>query len=82
MPNAEKRSEIFSRLTKVFRDVFDDDSLELTETMSAEDIPDWDSLTHISLCVAVEREFNIKLNAAEIASFSNVGKLADMLSAK
>lgn len=72
---ADKREEVAARVTSVFRDVFDDDTLEITDETSAADILDWDSLMHINLCVALEREFKIKLNAVEIAALSNVGQL-------
>lgn len=82
MADNERREAIFGRLTKIFRHVFNDDSMVLTETTSAEDVPEWDSLMHVTLCVAVEREFRIRLNAIEIASLSNVGKLVDTLMEK
>ena len=51
------REEVFERLNKVFRDVFDDDDITVTETTTSADIDDWDSLEHINLVAAVEQEF-------------------------
>lgn len=72
------RSEIKARLNTIFKDVFDDD-IEIKEDMTAEDIEDWDSLNHITLMVAVEKEFNVQLKADEIGRLSGVGELIDIL---
>ena len=82
MTNEQKRSDILQRLAGIFRTVFDDDGIELSESTSALDIPDWDSLSHVTLCVTIERAFNVKLNAAEIARFGNVGDLVTLLAGK
>ncbi|MDO8607475.1 MAG: acyl carrier protein [Phaeospirillum sp.] len=74
------RAEIGKRLLLVFRDVFDDDSLEIFDAMTAEDLDEWDSVSHISLVLAVEREFGVSLNATEIGALANVGAMTDLLS--
>ena len=79
MTDESKRAEALKRLTQVFREVFDNDMLVITESTSADDIPDWDSLMQITLCVAAEREFNTRLNAAEIARLANVGSWINLL---
>ena len=53
-------NEIFARLNEVFRDVFDDDSIVVKPATTADDIEDWDSLEHITLISAVEKEFGMK----------------------
>ena len=58
--------EIFARLNKVFQEVFDDPSIRLTPQTTADDIEDWDSLEHITLISAVEREFHMKFKMKEI----------------
>lgn len=73
---------ILERLTEVFRDVFDDDAIVLNDGTSAADIPDWDSLTHVTLCVSVEKAFDTRLNAAEIGRLTNVGQLVMLLKRK
>ena len=67
---------IYTRLNKVFRDVFDDDSINVTPKTTAKDIEDWDSLEHITLISAVEREFKMKFKMGEISSMKNVGEMA------
>lgn len=68
--------EVFDRLNRVFRDVFDDDTIRVTPNTTADDIEDWDSLEHITLISAVEREFRMKFKMGEISSMKNVGEMA------
>ncbi len=75
----DTRLEIKTRLNRVFRDVFDDDSITIFDAMAAKDIPEWDSLMHIILVVAVEKEFTIRLNAAQVGQLKNVGEMLDLL---
>ena len=73
------REEIFERLDEVFREVFDDETIHVTDTTTANDIEDWDSLEHINLVVAIENEFNIKFNMGEVTSLKNVGEMVDII---
>ena len=70
---------IYTRLNKVFRDVFDDDSITVNPKTTANDIEDWDSLEHITLISAVEREFKMKFKMGEISSMKNVGEMASII---
>lgn len=72
-------SEIYSRLTEVFRDVFDLDDLEVHPELSAADVEEWDSLNHIRLVVAIEKEFQIKISSAKVARLANVGALVALI---
>ncbi len=56
--------------------------LALKREMTASDLEDWDSLTHINLIVAAEKEFKVKFTTAEVAKLSNVGDLIDTISKK
>ncbi len=73
---------IYARLNKVFRDVFDDDSITVTPKTTANDIEDWDSLEHITLIAAVEKEFKMKFKMGEISSMKNVGEMAGIVAAR
>ena len=75
-------NDILDRITTVLVDVFDDDDLVATETLSADDVPGWDSLTHVRFILSVEREFAVRFSASEIATFANVGDLARAVAAK
>jgi acyl carrier protein len=70
------------RLTAIFRDVFDDDSLILREDMTADKVENWDSLTHVDLIVAIEKEFKIRLTTSEISGLKSVGQLTALVSRK
>lgn len=73
------REEVFVKLNDVFQDVFDDESITVTETTTADDIEEWDSLEHINLLAAVEQEFGMKFNMGQVVSMKNVGEMADII---
>ncbi|MDQ1692735.1 MAG: acyl carrier protein [Acidobacteriaceae bacterium] len=75
-------SEIDTRLTEIFRDIFDDDDLTLRPEMTAADVKDWDSFNHINLIVATEAKFGIKFQTAEIESLKNVGHFEELIAKK
>lgn len=76
------REEVFVKLNEVFRDVFDDESITVTDTTTANDIDDWDSLEHINLLAAIEQEFGMKFNMGQVVSMKNVGEMADIIISK
>ncbi len=71
--------EIFQRTQAIFRDVFDDARLEISGETSAKDIEDWDSLNQINLIVAMEKEFKIKFDLAEVQRLPNVGGMLALI---
>lgn len=73
------REEIFERLNEVFRDVFDDETIVVGETTTADDIEDWDSLEHINLVAAVEQCFGIKFTMGQVVTMKNVGEMVDII---
>ena len=75
-------AEIYSQLTTIFRNLFDDDAIVLTADTTAADIEDWDSFNHINLIVAVEQKFGIKFKTAELEEMHNVGHLVAMIEKK
>lgn len=76
------REKVYEQLNEVFRDVFDDEDITVNDATTAEDIEDWDSLEHINLIVAVEKNFNIKFSMGEVNKFKNVGEMVDAIIAK
>lgn len=74
--------EIMTKLNEIFQDIFDDDTLVITEKTTANDIDDWDSLEHINLIEAVEKEFDIKFRMQEVSSMKDVGEMADIVAAR
>jgi acyl carrier protein len=75
-------TQIYVRLTEVFEDVFDEDSIEVTPELSAKDVDGWDSMTHIRLLLTVERAFKIKFSTSEIGKMENVGDLVKLIKAR
>ena len=67
--------EVLKQFNAIFIDVLDEDDIVLTMETSAEDIDDWDSLTHIQLVVGIEKHFGVRFTAAEIDSYKNVGEM-------
>lgn len=74
--------ELKERLQNVFRDVFDDEDIEIFDEMTADDIEDWDSLSHINLILDIEKEFGIKFTTEEITKTKNVGEFISIIESK
>ena len=77
-----QQEEIYAKLTEIFRDVLDLDGLVLTPELSAASVPEWDSFNHIHMVVAVEAQFKIKFQTAELESIQNVGHFVELIGAK
>jgi acyl carrier protein len=75
-------NEIVSRLTPIFRDVFNDDALVVNETMTAADVPSWDSLSNINMIIAVEKAFRAKFSIKDVRNLKNVGELVELIKRK
>ena len=73
------RENAYEKLHEVFWDIFDDDTIKLTDATTAHDIEDWDSLEHISLIVAVEKKFGMKFGMGEVNTMKNVGEMVDII---
>ncbi|HBR32592.1 MAG: acyl carrier protein [Eubacteriales bacterium] len=74
--------KIFDRLNVVFREVFDNDEIVVIRETTADDIDDWDSLEHINLIAAVEKEFDIRFKMKEVSSMKNVGEMVDIIASR
>ena len=77
-----QQHDIYARLTTIFHDLFDDDSIALHPGLTAADVPEWDSFNHINIVVAVEQHFGVKFKTAEIESLRNVGELVALIAQK
>ena len=77
-----EKNEIVSRLTPIFRDVFNDDALVVSEGMTAADVPTWDSLSNINMIIAVEKAFGVKFSIKDVRSLKNVGELLALIKKK
>ena len=74
--------EILEIVRRIFRDVFDDDDLEVNDSTNSSDIEDWDSLEHIALVVSMEKKFNLKFDLKEVNKLANVGEMVDLIASK
>lgn len=74
--------EIMEIVRRIFRDVFDDEDLEVNDSTNSSDIEDWDSLEHITLVVSMEKEFNLKFDLKEVNKLANVGEMVDLIASK
>ena len=77
-----ERQEIFEKLKEIFIDVLDLDECNLTDETCADDIEEWDSLSHIQLIVAIEKSFKIKFTSLEIMKWANVGEMVNSMEEK
>ena len=77
-----ERKQILEEVQEIFCDVLDNEEIVLLDATTADDIEEWDSLTHIQLIVAIEKHFKIKFTSMEILSWQNVGQMIDCIASK
>lgn len=77
-----EREALWNTLREVFVEVMDNPDMQLTEATTAEDIEEWDSISHIMLIAAIEKRFRVKFTAVEVQRLRNVGNLADLVGKK
>jgi len=77
-----ERNEITEKLTLIFRNIFNNLSLSLTNELTANDVDNWDSLTHMLLISEIEDAFAIKFKLKELNKMKNVGDMIDIISSK
>jgi len=71
--------EILTKITDVVRDELDEDGIVLTPETKARDVEGWDSLAHVRIVVAVEQEFGVRFDMAEITNLDSVGDLVTLV---
>jgi len=77
--NGKEKMKVKEKLQLIFRDLFEDDSIELNDSMTSNDIEDWDSLMHINLIIIIEEEFKIKLTTNEAFNTKSVGEFINLI---
>jgi acyl carrier protein len=77
-----RRDEILENLTELFRTIFDDDDITVSDATTAADVEGWDSLSNIQLILAVESAFRIRLSAAQVSSLAQLGDLVTVIEGK
>jgi acyl carrier protein len=76
------RDDIKRFVNEVLCDVLDDPTLAINETMTAADVDNWDSLSHISIITIIEKQYGIRFTLSELDSFGNIGNLIDLIEHK
>ncbi|MDA7510142.1 acyl carrier protein [Verrucomicrobia bacterium] len=76
------RETILVKLQEIFIDIFDDEDINLTFETTADDIEDWDSLSHINLVVAIEKDYKMKFALGELQDLKNVGDMCSLVLSK
>lgn len=77
-----EKEEIVSRLTPIFRNILANESLEITDELSAANVANWDSLSHMLLITEVENEFAIKFKLKDLNKMKNVGDMMALIQSK
>lgn len=73
------REEVLDKVNAVIQDVFDDDSIRVSDETVASDVDGWDSLMHITLIGTIEDEFDIKFAMKDVVGMKNVGQMVDLI---
>jgi acyl carrier protein len=76
------QEEIRQKLTEVFRDVFDNPDLEISDATTAPDVEGWDSIAHVNLIVAVEKAFKVSFNTKDVKALANVGDFIRLIASR
>lgn len=74
-----ERTAIVEKLTSIFREIFSDGTLVLRDDMTAAEVDNWDSLTHMLMISRVEKEFGVKFKLKEVNRLNTVGDIIDLL---
>ena len=77
-----ERTVVLSQVQEIFRTVLKNEAVVLTDEMTAEDVPGWDSLTHVVLISEIEKHFDIRFSIREMLSWKTVGKMVDNIMKK
>ena len=73
------RKEVFNGVQDIFRDIFDEDDMVIEDKTSSDDVEEWDSLNHINLVSAIEKEFDIRFALGELMALKDVGAMIDLM---
>jgi len=73
------RKDLLSGIQDIFRDIFDEEEMIIEGKTNPDDIEDWDSLNHINIVNAIEKEFKVKFTLNELMNLKNVGDMIDIV---
>ena len=75
-------NDIIKEVNTIFIQVLDNENVKIDSQTTANDVEEWDSLTHIQLVVAIEKHFKMRFTASEIQGFMNVGEMCQAIKIK
>lgn len=75
-------NEILKQINTIFIDILDNEEIVIKEDTIADDVEEWNSLTHVELIVAIEKHFKIRFTSKEIQSWNNVGEMVNCIMEK
>jgi acyl carrier protein len=70
-------NDIIAEVNDIFKDILDNEDIAITGETTANDVAEWDSLSHIQLVVAIEKHFKIRFTSSEINGFKNVREMCE-----
>lgn len=76
------KNQVLEKLQTIFSNIMDLEGKAISFETTAEDIEEWDSLSHVQLVLSIEKEFGIKFTSREILSWKNVGEMIDSIVSK
>ena len=76
------REMLFDGVQDIFRDIFDEEDMVIEDKTSSDDVEEWDSLNHINLVSAIEKEFEIRFALGELIELKDVGAMIDLIGEK
>ena len=76
------RNELLEAVAEILRDIFDDDTLEVTESTCSDDVEDWDSLEQINILVTIQDRFGIQFSLDDVSDLKDVGDTLDLIESK
>ena len=76
------RTDIFQKVKTVFEDILDEIEIDLVEATTAEDVEEWDSLTHIQIITEIEKQFSVRFSTRDIEGLKNIGDMVNLVASK
>lgn len=76
------RNEITAEIKKILVSVLNHENFEMNEALTATDVDGWDSLTHMMIISAVEKQFAIAFKLKELNKMRNMGDMLDLVASK
>lgn len=76
------KTAIASGIQQIFASVFSQPDIVITPDLTADRVPKWDSLSHLTMIAEVEKHFQVKFKLKELVGMKNVGELIDLIHSK